>query len=334
MTVATPLWASVHDLQVKFQADEEVAVGALEFASFVLWSLSGRMYAPETVTREAYDTSQTLAYGAQVYPVFLGGSPYNISSCSDCPCSMCGVFHRTRLRGYPVRRIYRVWVNGVELHPSEWVLLDNAVLGLRGASSCNAQCITVEYVYGSGVPAGGKIAVVKLAEQLLLSYKGAPCELPARVTSVTRQGMSFTLLDPQDFLNKGRTGIYEIDLMLSALNPAGALKRARVFSPDIRRAEVQSPSLVAPPRYVVLHDKDQLITPGFDSMWDGKFQHPHELVTTLDDGRVLPYKWTTTESGKSRLVVDAAGSWTIPDGMGYTVTRGDNVVLTGKVQVL
>ena len=147
--------------------------------------------------------------------------------------------------------------------------------------------------------------------------------------------MSFTLLDPQDFLDKGRTGIYEIDLMLSALNPAGALKRARVFSPDIRRAEVQSPSLVAPPRYVVLHDKSQIITPGFDSMWHGEFQHAHELVTTLDDGRVLPYKWATAESGKgSVLVVDAADSWTIPDGMGYTVTRGDSVVLTGKVQVL
>ena len=177
MTLSAPLWAEVSDLPDSTQGDEK-AQDALEFASFVLWSLSGRMYAPETVTREAYDTRQTLAYGAQVYPVFLDGMPVQHLVLQRLP-----VQHVRGVPPHPAARLpgpshHRVWVNGVELHPSEWVLLDNAVLGLRSANSCNAQCITVEYSYGSGVPAGGKIAAVKLAEQLLLSTRAPRASCP------------------------------------------------------------------------------------------------------------------------------------------------------------
>ena len=241
MPTQTLLWAEASDLPDRFQdpTRHDEVMDALEFATFILWSLSGRMYSQETTTTEVYSTKQALAYGSQIYPVFMGGSPYNVSSCSDCACRGCGIFHRTRLRGYPVRKINWVWLDGRFLAQNEYVLLDYSVLGLRNnASACNANCLIVNYDYGSGPPPGGKRAAVKLAEELLRSSAGESCQLPERVTSISRQGVTFTLLDPQDFLEKGRTGIYEIDLMLGAANPARALKRARVFSPDIRRAEV------------------------------------------------------------------------------------------------
>ena len=76
----------------------------MEFASHVLWSLSGRLYGPVRVTTEAYETRNVLAPGNRVYPIFMDGKPYNVSSCSSCSCPGCGVFHRTRLRGYPCGR--------------------------------------------------------------------------------------------------------------------------------------------------------------------------------------------------------------------------------------
>jgi len=48
-------------------------------------------------------------------------------------------------------------------------------------------------------------------------------------------GASYTLLDPLTFLDKGRTGVYYVDLFLAAVNPAGLIRRAQVISSDIRR---------------------------------------------------------------------------------------------------
>ena len=75
-------------------------------------------------------------------------------------------------------------------------------------------------------------AVDVLANELLLADSNSPdCRIPERVQSVSRQGVSWTMIDPQDFLDKGRTGIYEVDMLIRAVNPSGAKRRVRVFSP-------------------------------------------------------------------------------------------------------
>ena len=89
----------------------------------------------------------------------------------------------------------------------------------------------------------GRIAAKALADQYLLAMTGSEdCELPQRVTQVSRQGMSWTLLDPQDFLEKGRTGIYQVDLFLTRGQPEWCILRARVFSPDITRGKTKRAS--------------------------------------------------------------------------------------------
>jgi hypothetical protein len=62
------------------------------------------------------------------------------------------------------------------------------------------------------------------------------CALPQRVTSVSRQGVSYTILDNQEFIQELRTGIYVIDLFLKTVNPDNARKKAKVFTPDVPRA--------------------------------------------------------------------------------------------------
>ena len=57
------------------------------------------------------------------------------------------------------------------------------------------------------------------------------CELPQRVQSVTRQGVSVTVLDQFEDLDEGRTGIWLIDSWVASVTrpPSGG----SVLSPDL-----------------------------------------------------------------------------------------------------
>ena len=72
--------------------------------------------------------------------------------------------------------------------------------------------------------------------------------MPQRVTSISRQGVSYTVLDNQDFIDELRTGLYVVDLFLKSTNPDKARAKARVFSPDVPRARrhVPKPLSLAP----------------------------------------------------------------------------------------
>jgi hypothetical protein len=70
------------------------------------------------------------------------------------------------------------------------------------------------------------------------------CALPQRVTSVSRQGVSYTILDNQEFIAELRTGLYAVDLFLKVANPDNARRRSKVFSPDQPRARRYNPKTV------------------------------------------------------------------------------------------
>jgi len=96
--------------------------------------------------------------------------------------------------------------------------------------------VDVTYRHGrSEPPLAVQQAISTLAGEFQLASSGEPCKLPERVTSVTRQGVSWTMLDPQDFLADGRTGLYEVDSVLAAYNAGTAVRaRAAVYSPEFR----------------------------------------------------------------------------------------------------
>lgn len=90
--------------------------------------------------------------------------------------------------------------------------------------------IHVRYSYGSPAPEAVEHAITVLKAELDKSLMGdASCRLPQRVTSVTRQGITMTMLDSQEFLDQGKTGIAEVDAVLRQFNPAQAQRPARVF---------------------------------------------------------------------------------------------------------
>lgn len=150
------------------------------------------------------------------------------------------VFYRTgeadriRLRGTPVISITSVTQGGVALSPTDFRVLNSMYLAKAGGG-CWDLNNGVEVVYNSGTrpPEAGRQAAIRLANEFILSATDAgACSLPDRVTAISRQGMDYTILDPQDFLDKGKTGIYEIDLFLRTANPVGAKKKPRVFIAD------------------------------------------------------------------------------------------------------
>jgi hypothetical protein len=237
------LWAGIEDLE---HADAPNAEEAMRIASWLLWHLSGQKYPGLTCTTEDYVcrpcggciTEQAIQTGCEC------GQPtlYRFSSVTgervDAPSSFSAP--RLWLRHRPVRRIVKIMKNGYEIDPDSYDLYDYSFLA--GPACCPGQCpdfcdTCITYEYGTMPPLAGQNAARVLANEFVNAVEDpSECKLPERVTSISRQGVSMTLLDPQDFLENGRTGLYAVDLFLKTANPTGALARARVFSPDRPRA--------------------------------------------------------------------------------------------------
>lgn len=101
----------------------------------------------------------------------------------------------------------------------------------------------VTFVHGREAPEelGAVRAAAILACEIALACSpetASKCRLPKRTQSVARAGITINLIDPTEFLNleRGkpmRTGLPEVDMFLSAVNPYGQTAPAAVISPDI-----------------------------------------------------------------------------------------------------
>lgn len=167
-------------------------------------------------------------------PALLSGEMYNLPRGSEGQRNL-------RLRHTPVRSIASVEYLGRVLDPSEYSLRNNSYLVRSKAlpwvlNPYNE--LSVTYTYGTPPPAAGRRAAIRLANELILWDKGSGlCALPERISSVSRQGVSYTVMDPQEFISNGKVGIYEIDLFLASVNPSKAKKRPKIFLASGPRAE-------------------------------------------------------------------------------------------------
>lgn len=234
-------WIDVSDLQSPGDPEAENAIQA---ASFVLYSLSGQKYGGIFTTTEQYVCEST---GAPVGCSWDPGTRAYWNPAIGAYTYVQGLLPASRgygpggsirLRNRPVRSIESVTVDGVEADPSQYSVYDRAILRPDASVSwgiCSSPVVT--YEYGTSPPALGKIAARRLADEFILAFHGSDeCSLPTGTTSVSRQGLSIEIYDPQEFLKDGSVGLYEVDLFLRTVNPGKAVKRARVFSPDLPRA--------------------------------------------------------------------------------------------------
>lgn len=118
---------------------------------------------------------------------------------------------------------------GYELVNGRW--LDRLVGGSRVPWEWST--LTVTYTHGAAPPDTGKRCAAMYATQLVYAWCKSPsCRLPQRVQTVARQQVTMTVLDPQTFLDKGLTGLPEIDQWIVAVNPTHRRQPATVWSPD------------------------------------------------------------------------------------------------------
>jgi len=145
---------------------------------------------------------------------------------------------RVRLRGRKVVEVHSLRDSSGEIvDPSTYYMGDHSTIYGTPNAKWTSSNIEVTYTYGSPPPTAGRAAARILATELVKLYEGDDtCALPQRVTSVARQGVSYTVLDNQDFIDELKTGMYAVDLFLRTANPDKARARSRVFSPDIPRA--------------------------------------------------------------------------------------------------
>jgi hypothetical protein len=91
----------------------------------------------------------------------------------------------------------------------------------------------VTYRFGSTLTPGSRQAALHYARQVYLYLTGSSeCDLPEKVTSIDREGIGITLATPQDFLDRGRTGLPRVDEWLAQINPKRALRPSGVYTPD------------------------------------------------------------------------------------------------------
>lgn len=227
---------------------------AIETASEVLYALSGRQY-----SGSCSETLRPCSGGSMEpgfswsrwtypwYPIRSGGSWVNIGPNCGCHISYecgCGGIPQVNLGRSDVTAVYAVDIAGTTLNSSSYRLDEGRYL-VRTDGEMWPCCQNlwkdlgeagtwyIELEYGTQPPTMGKAAATKLALELVKACTGADCDLPQRVTNIARQGVTLTLLDPQDFLSEGRTGMYEVDLFIKSVNPHGLTRRASAWSPEV-----------------------------------------------------------------------------------------------------
>lgn len=225
------LWLSPSDT---FQPAGEFTISAVEHASNLLYILSGRKYPGVQTVTEAYTSRDGGSGTVSLTPTIFNGEIFNVAQGASAPREL-------HLRNTPVRSVSSVYEDGVLLPTTEYTLRNGRYLVKAGGRPWvidPLREITVTYQFGTNPPASGKRAAIRLANELiLLDMNDDRCALPQHIQSVSRQGVSYTLVPPQDYLEKGRIGIPEVDAFLAAVNAEGARKKAKVFSVDRPRGE-------------------------------------------------------------------------------------------------
>lgn len=201
---------------------------AEDLAVHVLWALSGRQFGLcETTVRPC----PQYAHGFGYKPFILARSEGHwVNSPCGCigSCSVSGprVLH---LPG-PVAEIVEVQLAGVVLAPSGYTLEGDVLYRV-----CDGHCPwpsqdlgkplgepgtwSVTYLRGVPVPPGVDKLTGQLAHEFLAACDDEDtCRLPRTLVATTRRGVSHQF-DPQKLLAAGKTGLTEVDLWLSAVNP-------------------------------------------------------------------------------------------------------------------
>ena len=232
---------------------------ALNYATTILWAATGRQFGTcESTVRpcgRTCNSNNTAGYfwsdGVYV-PYILNGVWRNcFCGCGTGPgCCTCEPHCQVYLPG-PVQTITEVTVDGFLIDPSAY-RVDNARWLVRTDGDCwplcqdysvdaglgifNDNTMTVTYGVNEAPPAALLDAAATLACEFAKACRGQPCRLPARASTIARQGVQLTFQNIDVLIAEGFTGIPEVDQVIRAYNPMRLARPMRVFSPDLPKS--------------------------------------------------------------------------------------------------
>lgn len=231
MTVDWPLLGDMPALDgldpATVQAVKDAAVNYLR-----RWSNGAYGLEPATV----YPTRMRVRGLCKWLPVAVGGS-WHVLSCDRCASQFCSCERVKSLR-FPFRvdSITQISIDGAVVEASAYELRAHRVLlrvdgGVWPRPEPTSREFQIDLIRGVPVPAGGRIAAAELANEIGRAVAGDPgCRLPARVQTITRQGVTVGMLDSMSDLEDGKTGLWLVDSWLSSVMDAPRI--GGLWSPD------------------------------------------------------------------------------------------------------
>jgi hypothetical protein len=196
-----------------------------------------REYAVDVVSEIMFNLS------GRVYPGICSITRSLCFTCLCCHPNRCGCDPANGIDlgiATPVWGAWDVIVDGVTLDPSayrvhdrRWLVRTDEETWPMGGSQTellDPNNFRVTWAYGRPIPIGGKRAAsLFLVEVAKMCLGDKTCQIPQRVTSISREGVSYTILDSMTMIKEGRTGIALVDLWLTA-DKRGRKARPGMFS--------------------------------------------------------------------------------------------------------
>lgn len=215
-------WAEITACGAVPDIDETAQDLAVEVASETVWGLLGERY-----TGACERTAMPCWQGrcaTWIGPGWVG--PGWVGSSEGCGSCSCGFRSRLDLGVLPVWGVTAVIIDDVELDNADGLAyrLEDWRYLVRTDGSSWPRCQdswTVQYTYGTPIPARARRAASLLGLEFAKQCAGLECGLDVRTESYSREGLTVRLSAPNDLIAKGYTGIPTIDLLLGSLGGKG-----------------------------------------------------------------------------------------------------------------
>ena len=228
---------------------------ALNLAAFTVYSLTGRQFGTVTLTLrpcnapmlpplyQVYPVNLINPWGTDegntYYPLYIQNGVWHNAGCAGINC--CGATCEVQLPR--TVSITSVVIDSATVSPAAY-RVDNRSVLVRTDGACWPQCqdldknapgtgvFTITGVFGNTVPDEALNAAAILACEIGKSIAGQPCRLPQRMQSLSRAGVSVQFPAVNSYLDRGLTGLNEVDQLVVQLNPHRLIQAAQVLSVD------------------------------------------------------------------------------------------------------